>query len=266
MTPGVRCEVQTHVNDLDNVMPRFGVTWAPGAGRTTYRASVGIFHDWLSTNTYQQTLQFDGFRMQEVNIADPSFPDPGPLGPATPVQRYLLADDLVLPRSARASLGLSRTDHADGLGQRGVCPYARHRPLPVGENLNAPVTGVRPDPRFANVIQAVSGGKSQVHTLDSSVTLNLAGLGTNPTTGPLWQWRRGLRLTWQLHAGASAEQHRGRLRGAGHGPRVRMGTLERGHPASRQCQFRHSRDSRPDRVDEPRRNVRAPAHHPHRIR
>ncbi len=34
-----------------------------------------------------------------------------------------------------------------------------------------------------------------MHTLDSSVTLNLAGLGTNPTTGPLWQWRRGLRLS-----------------------------------------------------------------------
>jgi hypothetical protein len=47
--------------------------------------------------------------MQEVNVAGPSFPDPGPLGPATPVQRYLLADDLVLPRYARASLGLSRT-------------------------------------------------------------------------------------------------------------------------------------------------------------
>jgi hypothetical protein len=43
MTPGVRYEVQSHVKDYNNVMPRFGVTWAPGQGRTTYRASVGIF-------------------------------------------------------------------------------------------------------------------------------------------------------------------------------------------------------------------------------
>jgi hypothetical protein len=194
MTPGVRYEVQTHVNDFDNVMPRFGVTWAPGTGRTTYRASVGMFHDWLSTSIYQQTLQFDGFRMQEVNIADPSFPDPGALGPATPVQRYLLADDIVLPRTARASLGLSRTI-SPMVSVSAVYAYTRGIGLFVGENLNAPIDGVRPDPQFANVIQAVSGGRSQAHTLDSGVTLNLAGLGSNPTTGRFWQWRRGLRLS-----------------------------------------------------------------------
>ena len=194
MTPGVRYEVQNHTSDLNNVMPRFGVTWAPGSGRTTYRASVGMFHDWLGTGIYQQTLQFDGFRMQEVNIANPSFPDPGPLGPATPVQRYLLADDLVLPRYARASFGLSRTINPM-VSVSTVYAYTRGMSLFVGENLNAPIAGVRPDPQFANVIQAVSGGKSQQHSLDSSVTLNLAGLGTNPTTGRFWQWRRGLRLS-----------------------------------------------------------------------
>ena len=194
MTPGVRYEIQTHTNDFNNVMPRFGVTWAPGAGRTTYRASLGMFYDWLGTGIYQQTLQFDGFRMQEVNIADPSFPDPGPLGPATPVQRYLLADDIVLPRTARASLGLSRTINPM-VSVSAVYAYTRGIGLFVGENLNAPVDGIRPDSQFANVIQAISGGRSQVHTLDSSVTLNLAGLGTNPTTGPFWQWRRGLRLS-----------------------------------------------------------------------
>jgi hypothetical protein len=194
MTPGVRYEVQTHVNDFDNLMPRFGITWAPGGGRTTYRASLGIFHDWMSTSLYQQTLQFDGFRMQEVNIKQAPFPDPGPLGPAAPLQRYLLADDLVLPRTARASLGFSRTI-TRMVSVSAVYAYTRGIGLFVGENLNAPVGDVRPDPQFANVIQAVSGGKSQVHTLDSSVTLNLAGLGTNPTTGPWWQWRRGLRLS-----------------------------------------------------------------------
>jgi len=200
MTPGVRYEVQSHTNDLNNLMPRFGVTWAPGNGRTTYRASLGIFHDWLSTGTYQQTLQFDGFRMQEVNIANPSFPDPGALGPATPVQRYLLGDDFVLPRYARASLGLSRTINPM-VSVSAVYAFTRGFSLFVGENLNAPVAGVRPDPQFANVIQAVSGGKSRQHSLESSVTLNLAGLGTNPTTGRFWQWRRGLRLSGQYGLG-----------------------------------------------------------------
>ena len=207
MTPGVRFEVQTHTNDFNNVMPRFGVTWAPGGGKTTYRASLGIFHDWLGTGVYQQTLQFDGFRMQEVNIANPSFPDPGALGPATPVQRYLLGD-IVLPRTARASLGLSRTINPK-VSVSAVYSYTRGIGLFVGENLNAPVDGVRPDPRFANVIQAVSGGKSQGHSLDSSVTLNLAGLGTNPTTGPFWQWRRGLRLSGSYTLGRQRNNSEG---------------------------------------------------------
>ena len=208
MTPGLRYEVQCHVSDLNNLMPRFGVTWAPGNGKTTYRASLGMFHDWLSTNIYQQTLQFDGFRMQEVNVANPSFPDPGPLGAATPVQRYLLADDLVLPRTARASLGLSRTI-SPMVSVSGVYSYTRGIGLFVGENLNAPIAGVRPDPQFANVIQAVSGGKSQGHTLDSSITLNLAGLGTNPTTGPFWQWRRGLRLSGSYTLGRQRNNSEG---------------------------------------------------------
>jgi len=200
MTPGVRYEAQSHTNDFNNVMPRFGVTWAPGSGKATYRASVGIFHDWLSTSIYQQTLQFDGFRMQEVNMADPSFPDPGPLGPATPVQRYLLASNIVLPRFARASLGLSRTLN-QMVSVSTVYAFTRGIGLFVGENLNAPAAGVRPDSRFANVIEAVSDGRSEAHTLDSSVTLNLAGLGTNPTTGRFWQWRRGLRMSGQYTLG-----------------------------------------------------------------
>jgi hypothetical protein len=194
MTPGVRYEAQSHVKDYNNVMPRYGVTWAPGQGKTTYRASLGIFHDWLNTNIYQQTLQFDGFRMQEVNIADPEYPNPGPLGSATPTQRYLLADDLVLARIARASLGLTRTINSK-LSASSVYAYSRAIGQYVGENLNAPVNGVRPDPRFANIIRAVSDGKARAHSLESSLTLNLAGLGTNSATGPWISWRRGLRLS-----------------------------------------------------------------------
>ena len=41
--------------------PRFGVTWAPfKGGKTTLRASAGVFYDWLSGGTYEQTLRVDG--------------------------------------------------------------------------------------------------------------------------------------------------------------------------------------------------------------
>ena len=55
------------------------------------RGSVGIFYDWLATSTYDQALRVDGFRQQELNIIDPSFPDTSTIGIVPPVNRYLLA-------------------------------------------------------------------------------------------------------------------------------------------------------------------------------
>ena len=78
LSPGVRYEAQTHLSDYNNFGPRFGVTWSPGkSGKTTLRGSAGIFYDWLSTGTYEQTLRVDGFRQRELNIINPPYPNPG---------------------------------------------------------------------------------------------------------------------------------------------------------------------------------------------
>ena len=204
MTPGVRHELQSVVGDQNNVMPRFGVTWAPGEGRTTYRASLGIFHDWLPTSIYQQTLQFDGFRMQEVNIANPSYPDPGPLGPATPVQRYLLGHDLALPRTSRASLGLSRTINPR-LSVSTVYAYSRGGGLLVGENLNAPVDGARPDPTFANVIRAVSDARSRSHSVDELGDPQSRRLGRQFSGGTVLALASGASPERVIHGGPHAQ-------------------------------------------------------------
>ncbi len=69
LSGGLRYEAQNHVDDLDNLMPRLGVTWAPGtAGTTTLRASWGIFTDWLPNGTYEQTLRVDGERQKEIDL------------------------------------------------------------------------------------------------------------------------------------------------------------------------------------------------------
>ena len=50
ITPGVRYEVQTHLDDYNNIMPRVGITWSPfKSGATTLRGSYGIFYDWIAT-------------------------------------------------------------------------------------------------------------------------------------------------------------------------------------------------------------------------
>ena len=58
VSPGLRYEVQTHSTTLDNVGPRFGVTWAPfKSGKTTLRAARAS-----STTGCQQHLRADAAR------------------------------------------------------------------------------------------------------------------------------------------------------------------------------------------------------------
>src|SRR5262249_23793604 len=90
LSPGIRYEAQTHLSDYNAFGPRFGITWAPFKnGKTTLRASAGIFYDWLNSSIYEQTLRVDGFRQQELNIVNPSYPDPGSVGVVPPINRYL---------------------------------------------------------------------------------------------------------------------------------------------------------------------------------
>src|SRR4029450_10213862 len=97
--------------------------------------------------------------------------------------------------------------------------------LLTGRNLNTPVNGVRPDPDFANVVLARSDGGGRAHTVNASANLNLgplppsggpaagpgggmmvmnggpvmmismAGGGPAATSGPRFQWNRGLTLS-----------------------------------------------------------------------
>src|SRR5205085_841748 len=78
ISPGLRYETQAHLHDWADLGPRVGVTWAPfKSGRTTLRASAGVFYDWLGQATLEQSIRVDGTHEQEQNIVNPSFPDPG---------------------------------------------------------------------------------------------------------------------------------------------------------------------------------------------
>ena len=203
LTGGVRYEAQTHVPDVLNFAPRFGFTWAPfKSGNTTLRGSWGIFYEWLSTGTYAQTLQVDGFRQREVNIINPTFPDPETLGAAPPTNRYLLAADRSMARSSRVSAGISQK-LSPRLTISSIYSLTYRYGLLAGRNLNAPVTGVRPDPGFANIIEAVSEGRGRAHSISTTVNLNMGGpgggmfmMGPMPggpgASGPLFSWKRGL--------------------------------------------------------------------------
>ena len=227
VTGGVRYEAQTHVPDKLNFAPRAGFTWAPfKSGKTTLRGSWGMFYDWLPTGTYLQTLQVDGVRQHELNIVNPSFPDPGD-------RRGDAADQPLPARRASATWRYSQRLSA-GIAQtisrrfttNVLYSYGYRYSLLTGRNINTPINGVRPDPDFANVVLATSDGAraaahgERVGEPQPRAAAGDGGPGRGPAaadddrrrrrmmmimtgrpggpaaaTGPRFQWNRGLSLS-----------------------------------------------------------------------
>jgi hypothetical protein len=189
LSPGIRYELQTHVTSHDQFGPRFGFTWSPFKnGRTTIRGGGGIFSDWLATGTYAQTIRIDGFHQQDLQITNPTYPDPGNVGRITTTNRYLLGSDYVPPRNKGLTLGV---DQSLTTRIRVSAGYSLRRSSGVlrGKNTNPIVSGVRADARFLNVIETVSDAAThgQSAYVNSSFSLLAPGPASNQKR---WNWKR----------------------------------------------------------------------------
>ena len=188
LSPGVRYSVQLGVNDYRAIEPRIGITWAPKVnGRTTLRASTGIFHNFLGTFVREQATRVDGLRQRELTINNPSYPDPGTGGLVPPTNRYLIADDYELQKSVRHSAGFDHT-FSPKFRVNVLYNYFHQIRLPRGRNLNPLVNGVRVDPAFANVIEVVTDAEIRRHELFVNWNLNL--MAGTPPSQRRFDWRR----------------------------------------------------------------------------
>ena len=180
---GLRSEVK------DDLGPRIGVSWAPlKSGRTTLRASAGVFYDFLAQTTLEQSIRVDGTHEQELNIVNPAYPNPGTSAVLPPVNRYFLDPDLRAPRSTRFSGGIEQTLHASptwSVRLNGLYAYTRTEDAWRGLNENALVNGVRPDSRFANVVDVVPDESARQHQL--TLAWNI-GLPPQPPGYEMPQW------------------------------------------------------------------------------
>src|SRR5262245_38103582 len=189
LSPGVRYEIQTHLSDRNNFGPRMGVTWAPlKSGRTTLRDSFGLFYNWLSAATYEQTLRVDGFRQRDLFIVNPTWPEPGPGGAVSTTNRYLLGPDVQMGRVLRVSAGVDQT-LSPKVRFNVSLQSVRFADQMRGRNLNIPINGIRPDPNFANIIETVSDGAQHSDQLSTTLNFNFAG-GVRNAGAAVWNPRR----------------------------------------------------------------------------
>jgi hypothetical protein len=189
ISPGLRYEMQAHMHDWTDLGPRIGFSWAPfKSGRTALRGSAGIFYDWLGQTTFEQALRVDGTHEQELNIVNPSFPNAGTGGVVPPVNRYFLDSNLRSPRNVRLSSGIDQTFYSSptwSVRANALYAYTRTADSWRGLNENAPVAGLRPDPRFANVVDLVSDGSARQHQLTLGWNV---GLPPQPPGNELPKW------------------------------------------------------------------------------
>ena len=190
LSPGVRYEVQSHLRDYNNFVPRFGFTWAPfKSGRTTFRGSAGIFYDWMNQGTLEQVTRVDGLHQQQVNIFNPSYPDPGSITAVLPADRYLLDPSLKMPRNIRFSGGIDQ-QLAPRLRVNAIYQHWRTDEMWRGLNLNAPVGGVRPNAAVANILDVMSDASFRAHQLQVGWNVVPPQLQPFNAQGALWSWKR----------------------------------------------------------------------------
>ena len=167
LSVGVREELQTHVSDWANFMPRAGFSWNPFGAKTTIRGGYGIFHDWFAADLYDQSLRVDGVAQRDLLILNPGYPDPfsGASAVVLPGGRVQIAPDLDMPSVQQFSIGAERSFHDSVTLQASYMRQdGRHQLRSV--NLNAPdATGLRPEPGVGTVAQIESSGRTEVNRL-----------------------------------------------------------------------------------------------------
>jgi hypothetical protein len=143
---GLRYEVQTNLDDKNNVDPR--VSFAYGFGRATViRGGAGIFHQRMPFNVLENQIRRNGEWQYEIVIDNPSFPDPFQAGTVRDNRPSVRVTDpnLVTPYTLVTSLSFERTFFANLFAS---VAYERrrevHRPRP--RNLNAPMDITSPVP------------------------------------------------------------------------------------------------------------------------
>ncbi len=187
---GVREELQSHVGDAMNFMPRLGFTYTPQRGRTTVRGGYGIFHDWYESNLYDQTLRVTGASgaQRDLLILNPGYPDPAGGIEATVLGggRVQADPNLKMPYVHQASIGVERR-LTQTVNVQASYMLMRGRNQLRSRNVNAPdAFGVRLEPNVGTVTQIESTGQSATDRFNVNLNYRVPGRRTFMNVGYTW--------------------------------------------------------------------------------
>ncbi len=172
---GVRQELQNHVDDKINLMPRLGFTWNVFGSKTVVRGGYGVFHDWYDSSLHDQTLRVDGRTQRDLLVLNPGYPDPsgGISSIVLPGGRVQAAPDLRLPYIRQASIGVERPLSPTLSLQASYTVLRGHNQM-RSRNINAPdASGARPEPTIGTVTEIESTGRTSNDRLNMSLNYRL---------------------------------------------------------------------------------------------
>jgi hypothetical protein len=172
LTFGLRYDWQSSIEEHTNFAPRLAFAFAPGKNRkTVIRGGSGIFYDNMPISATERSLLYDGIRLHELVISNPSFPAPfGASGTVLPPPSVIrVGRDMRHPSLLQTSLGVERELwNKNSLTVEYEFLHGTH--LFRSRNINAPLpqTGLRPDPNFVNINQVESTAFVRSHALTAT--------------------------------------------------------------------------------------------------
>lgn len=166
---GLRYEWQNGLRDGNNFSPRFGFVLSPEkTGKFIVRGGIGIFYDWLDTQTLSSILSNNGRQGQNLIIINPGFPNPfggGTLAQPLPAGVSRLADDLTNPQIFVAQNAFNYKLNKL-LTFEGIYTFRRGLHHFRSRDLNAPVNNIRPNPEFGRIQLLESSSVSRENSFE----------------------------------------------------------------------------------------------------